>query len=669
MNDTFDLSLSTLDIAVMLIYALGIIGYGLYSAKAKSSEEYFLAGRDMTWPIVGISLFAANISSSTLVGLAGDAFMTRTHVFNYEWLASVVLVFFAIFFLPFYLRSRVYTMPEFLERRYNTASRYYFSFITIIGNVLIDTAAGLFVGTVVLKLLFPELSTFAIVAILAICSAAYTIPGGLNSVIQTEVVQAILLVVGSCMITYYAFSDVGGWDGIIAGLDQLGAAGKLPQINGLDYEAMGVTGLFENGYTAADLDRMGLDSLRQLSGNPSLELIRGTEFYQPSNADEVLSLVRPTGDTWTEFFLGTGGDDFMPWTGLLLGAPILGFYFWANNQFMVQRVLGAKDLNHGRWGALFAGLIKLPVLLIMVLPGTAAIMMFNGADISSANYQLPGGAICQDLSQCPNATYPLLLFTLLPKGVLGLVLAGLLAAMMSSVSATFNSASTLITMDFVKKLYPNLSSQQLVRVGQISTLVLVVLACLWAPQIERFGSLFSYLQIVLSFIAPPVAAAFVAGLFSKNVNGTGAFTSLIAGFVITVIFLGMEAYDMQNWFTEMHFLHRTFYLFVFCMLTNFIVSALTEGRGTVITASASEGEDLDPTTERLEAGVLVGATSGVATGNRYLSFEDKVRDYTWNRSLIAEETEELKGLPWYKNYRYQAVILLIVTALVVGSFW
>ena len=604
MNDAFDLSLTGLDITVMLVYALGIIGYGLYSAKAKSSEEYFLAGRDMTWPIVGISLFAANISSSTLVGLAGDAFMTRTQVFNYEWLASVVLVFFAIFFLPFYLRSRVYTMPEFLERRYNTASRYYFSFITIIGNVLIDTAAGLFVGTVVLKLLFPDLSTFAIVSILAICSAAYTIPGGLNSVIQTEVIQAILLVIGSCMITYFAFADVGGWDGIIAGLDRLGAEGLLPQPEG---------------------------------------------EYQPSNAEEVLSLVRPTGDTWSEFLLGTGGDGFMPWTGLLLGAPILGFYFWANNQFMVQRVLGAKDLNHGRWGALFAGLLKLPVLLIMVLPGTAAILMFQGADISSANYQLPADAngvvkICADLSECPNATYPLLLFTLLPKGILGLVLAGLLAAMMSSVSATFNSASTLITMDFVKKLYPTLSSQQLVRVGQISTLVLVVLACLWAPQIERFGSLFAYLQIVLSFIAPPVAAAFVAGLFSKRVNGTGGFTSLVAGFIITVVFLAMEATGAENWFTEMHFLHRTFYLFVFCMLVNFVVSAFTEGKGTVITASDGSSND-------------------------FLTFEQKITDYTWNRSLITEETAELAGLPWYKNYRYQAVILLVLTAILVAFFW
>ena len=604
MDGTFDLS--GLDVAVMLLYAVGIIGYGLYSAKAQSSEEYFLAGRDMTWPIVGISLFAANISSSTLVGLAGDAYKTNTQVFNYEWLASVVLVFFAIFFLPFYLRSRVYTMPEFLERRYNRASRYYFSAITIVGNILIDTAAGLYVGTVVLKLLFPDLSTFAIVSILAVASAAYTIPGGLNSVIQTEVIQAILLVFGSCLITYFAFDQIGGWTGLVAGLDALGAAGELPD-----------------------------------PGAP----------YKPANAEEVLSLVRPVGPTTADFFLGTGGDGFMPWTGLLFGAPILGFYFWANNQFMVQRVLGAKDLNHGRWGAMFAGLIKLPVLFIMVLPGTAAILLFHDLDITAINYQLPGGGLCEDLGDCPNATYPLLLFQLLPTGILGLVLAGLLAAMMSSVSATFNSASTLITMDFVKQLRPDLSSQQLVRVGQVSTLVLVVLACLWAPQIERFSSLFEYLQIILSFIAPPIAAAFIAGLFSSKVNGTGAFVSLLVGAAVSVLFLVLELGGTENWITEMHFLHRTFYLFVLCAIVNFVVSAVTPNEPSYVHETTDQG------------------AGDHGTGVDYIPFAEKIRDYTWSRDIIDAETEELRGVAWYANYRVQAVGLLLLTALLVGYFW
>ena len=609
--------LESIDLVVMVIYAVLIIGYGIYSAKAQSSEEYFLAGRNMTWPIVGISLFAANISSSTLVGLAGDAYKTNTHVFNYEWLAAVVLVFFAIFFLPFYLKSKVYTMPEFLERRYDVRSRYYFSAVTIIGNVLLDTAAGLYVGTVILKLLFPDMSTFTIVAILAIAAAAYTVPGGLNSVIQTEVVQAVLLVLGSCAITYFTFDAIGGWDNMIAELNKMGAAGTLPQLNAVDVVA--------SGYPAGTEAHLV----------PLAERVYESGIYQPQNAEEVLSLVRPAAQSWTDFLLGINGDGFMPWTGLLLGAPILGFYFWANNQFMVQRVLGAKDLNHGRWGALFAGLLKLPVLFIMVLPGTAAIIYIQqqtgvagGFDIAQLNYQLPGGGTCQNLIDCPNATYPMLLFEMLPSGVLGLVLAGLLAAMMSSVSATFNSASTLITMDFAKKLKPDLTSMQLVRIGQVSTLVLVILACAWAPQIEKFSSLWEYLQLVLSFIAPPVAAAFILGLFWKRASATGAFVSLLAGAAISVLFLVMDLQGVENWFTAMHFLHRTFYLFVFCGLVNYVVSL----------------SSAPPTAEQ-------------------------VANYTWDRSIIAADTETLVGLPWYKNYRYQSVILLVITFVLVAWFW
>ncbi|MCB0663488.1 MAG: sodium transporter, partial [Saprospiraceae bacterium] len=216
-----------LTVVIMVIYGIGIISYGLYHGKRSSSEDYFLAGRNMTWPIVGIALFAANISSSTLIGLSSSAFQTDTHVFNYEWLASVVLVFFAIFFLPFYLRSKVYTMPEFLERRYDSRSRYYFSFITVIGNVLIDTAASLYVGNIILQLLFPDLPGYVIILILAVASAAYTIPGGLNSVIQTEVIQAVLLILGSCVLTYFAFDQIGGWEGMISGLDAKAAAGDF----------------------------------------------------------------------------------------------------------------------------------------------------------------------------------------------------------------------------------------------------------------------------------------------------------------------------------------------------------------------------------------------------------------------------------------------------------
>lgn len=581
-------NLSTLDISIMVLYAVLIIAYGIYHGKRNSSEEYFLAGRGMTWPIVGIALFSANISSSTLIGLAGDAYKTNMHVYNYEWFAVVVLIFFAIFFLPFYLKSGVYTMPEFLEKRYDRRSRYYFSFITIIGNILVDTAAGLYVGSIVLKLLFPELPSWQIIILLAMAAAAYTIPGGLNSVIQTEVIQAILLVIGSCLLTYYAFQEFGGgWNDMMLALTE-----KI-----------------------------------QSGGVPSIEAAKEAGHYAPSNAREAFSMIRPAN------------DEFMPWYGLLTGVPLLGFYFWANNQFMVQRVLGARDLNHGRWGALFAGLLKLPVIFIMIVPGVLALLVFSDLDISGLNYMTADGIACQDLSECANLTYPVLLMKLLPSGVLGLVVAGLLAAMMSSVSATFNSASTLITMDFVKNLSPNISSKQLVRAGQISTLVLVVLAAAWVPFIEKVSdSLWQYLQLVISYTAPPAVATFLLGLFWKRASATGSFASLLFGFAVAIFMLMLKIYvnglpegsEPASWIaslTSIHFLSMAFILWLLCMLVHVVVSWQTP----------------PPTQEQVDS-------------------------LTWNNQLFKEETKELADLPWYKNYRYLAIILLVITIILVGYF-
>jgi len=568
--------LGTLDLIVIVVYLVGIIIYGISKSKRSSSEDYFLGGRTMTWPIVGIALFSANISSSTLVGLASDAFQTDVSVYNYEWYAVVILIFFSIFFLPFYLKSGVYTMPEFLERRYDSRSRYYFSFITVVGNVLVDTAAGLYVGKIVLTLLFPGMDSNLILVILAVAAAAYTIPGGLNSVIQTEVIQAILLIIGSCLLTYFAFEELGGgWNAMMGKLDGMLAAGEVN---------------FDRKIEAGQ--------------------------YIPQNSDDVFSLVRPSNDK-------------IPWWSLLSGVPLLGFYFWANNQFMVQRVLGAKNLNHGRWGALFAGLLKLPVLFIMVVPGVLGLILFNTLDISVLNYVLPDGSICSDLSDCPNLTYPVLLFQLLPVGVLGLVVAGLMAAMMSSVSATFNSASTLVTMDFVRQIKPEFTSKQLVRVGQITTLVLVVLAILWVPLIETVSdSLWEYLQIVIAYTSPPAVATFILGLFWKRANGTGSIVSLLTGFFLAIFMILSQVNDWVAPLNELHFLAKASLLFVVSVLIHFVVS--------------------------------------LSTG---MPDPEKVAEYTYKKELFTSETEELKAMPWYKNYRYLAVILLVVTAIVVGSFW
>ena len=558
-------TLNVIDGIIIICYLVGIIGYGISKGKQQSSEDYFLAGRNLTWPIVGISLFAANIGSSTLIGLTADAFKTNIAVYNYEWMAAVVLVIFAVFFMPFYLNSKVYTMPEFLERRYDGRARYFFSIITIVGNVIIDTAAGLYAGNLILKIIFPELDSAIIITLLAIAAAAYTIPGGLSAVVHTEVIQAIILVMGSIALTYFCFDQVGGWSGMIAGLDAMNQGGQLNK-----------------------------------------------------SSDEVFSLVGPIN------------DPYMPWTGLVFGVPLLGFYFWANNQFMVQRVLSAKDLNHGRWGALFAGLLKLPVIFIMIVPGVIAIVLFSDTDISGLNYLIPsstGMVVCSQLSDCPNMTYPVLIYNLLPVGVLGLVIAGLLAAMSSSISATLNSASTLITMDFILKLKPNLSSKNLVTSGQIATVILVMLAAAWAPQIEKFSSLWEYLQLVLGFIAPPIVSVFLLGLFWKRGNANGAFASLLGGLILSMILILSK---VNHWFpviNDIHFLHTAPLLLLACLVIHICFSLLS--------APPSQ---------------------------------EKIEKMTWTKAIFDSETRELNTLVWYKNYRNLAILLLLLTALIVGYF-
>jgi len=562
-----NIGLQSIDFAIMGFYLIGIVIYGIMKGKQNTSEEYFLGGRSLTWPTVGISLFAANISSSTLIGLAGAAYLLDMTVYNYEWYAVVVLVFFAVFFLPFYLKSGVYTMPEFLEKRYDVRSRYYFSFITVVGNVLIDTAASLYVGMIVLGLIFPTLPPWVVIVVLAAAAAAYTIPGGLSSVVKTEVIQAIVLIFGSCILTYYAFDEVGGWSAMIEQLNDLSARG-----------------------------------------------------LSDKNATEALSIVREnSGDWWRQY-----SEPIVPWWGLFTGVPLLGFYFWANNQFMVQRILSAKDVNHGRWGAMFAGLLKLPVILIMVIPGTLAFLLYRDVKVE----YLTSSGKCENLANCIDYTYPTLLFDLLPAGLLGLVVAGLLAAMMSSISATFNSASTLITMDFVNKFRPNMTSKQLVRSGQISTLVLVILASIWAPQIGKYGNLFAYLQDILGYIAPPIVSVFILGLFWKRANANGAFYSLIFGMFLAGVWVYGIVTEIDYWWFQMHFLLRTTVLFLLCFLVHFTVSLMTA----------------PPPNEKIES-------------------------LTWSTKLIAEETAELADLPWWQNYRYQSVALLIISALIVGYFW
>ena len=525
-----EFSLHLIDLIIIGIYAVFVIILGLkFAKKHETAEDYFLAGRSMTWPLIGFSLFASNISSTTLVGLAGDAYSTGISVYNYEWMASIVLVFFVIFILPFYLKSKIFTMPEFLEKRYDGRSREIFSVLTLFLNIVVDTAGSLYAGGLLMKLIFPSIPMWETIVIIAVIAGIYTIAGGLAAVMYTDVVQAVLLIIGSIIITIAAMMKIGSWSEVAA--------------------------------------------------------------VTPPG---MLDLVRPLNDPG------------VPWLGLLTGVPLLGFYFWCTNQFMVQRVLSAKNVTHGRMGALLAGLLKLPVLFIMVLPGIMARELYP------------------NLTN-PDLVYPTLIFDLLPAGILGIVVSGFIAALMSQVDSTLNSASTLITIDFVKKYKPHLTSEQLMWVGRGFTALFMILAAAWAPEIQNFSSLYKYLQKILSYAIPPVVSLFLIGIFWKRANAKGAFITLVSGLTIGAVF-----------FVLIEFLHLFQLHFLYVAVLLFIIAVIIQIISTLLTKKPDE---------------------------------EKVRQLMWTPAFYKEETMELKAQPWYVNYRYYSVILLVLTAILVISFW
>ena len=482
------LNISYFDFVVIFLYFGVVMFIGFYFSKHKNSEDYFLAGRDIGWLAIGASLFASNISSEHFIGLAGSGASSGLAVGHFEWLASFIVLFLGWVFVPFYLKSGVFTMPEFLEKRYNRSSRVYLTTVSIVAYVITKISVTLLAGGLLLnKILGWDMISSAIV--LVVITGIYTIAGGLKAVIYTELMQAVVLIGGAVMLTVLGMNEVGGW----AGLRE-----ALP----VDYFSM---------------------------------------FKPSSHAD-------------------------FPWTGILFGAPILGIWYWCTDQFIVQRVLAAKNINHARSGAIFAGFLKILPVFILVLPGLVAAVLFPGIEGDEA--------------------YPMLVTShLLPIGIKGIVIAALLAALMSSLASVFNSSSTLFTMDFYKNIKPSASENELVLVGRLATTVLVILGILWVPLIRSVSSqLFVYLQSVQGYISPPIAAVFLFGIFWKRANGRGAIYALVGGGILGAARLIMEIltkrsgldFGILDWYATMNFLHFATMLFVISAAILLLVSLLSE---------------------------------------------------------------------------------------------
>src|SRR5712691_10557874 len=492
-------ALATVDLVIIGVYFAIVFGIGLYfSLKERSSEQYFLAGRDIGWFFVGASLFVSNISTEHFIGLSGTGASSGLAVGHFEWLACLILLILGWVFVPFYLRSNVFTMPEFLERRFNRQCAVYLAAISIIAYIFTKISVHLYAAAIVLERVVGW-SPLTAAVILVVATGIYTIAGGLAAVIYTDLVQTLILIAGAVILTTIGLHRVGGFAGLRAG-------------------------------------------------------VPASYFH----------MIKPVSD-----------PDF-PWTGIFFGAPILGIWYWCTDQVIVQRVLSAKDEGHAKAATIFAGFLKILPVFMLVLPGLIAVALYH--DLFKFG---PGGQVLNG-----DIAYPTLVINLLPTGLVGLMIAALLAALMGAMSSVFNSASTLVTLDFYKKIKPDATELQLVSFGRAATGLMVILGLLWVPFIHLISSqLYIYLQSVQGYISPPIAACFILGILWTRLNGAGALSSLLTGFVMGTVLFVFEISDRAaggrfespviRWLIDMNFLHYAILMFVICSLVLIGVSLMT----------------------------------------------------------------------------------------------
>lgn len=503
-------ALDWLTIAAYFGILLAITWWAI-SKKKDTAEDYFLAGRHLGWWIVGASIFASNIGSEHLVGLAGSGATDGVAMAHYELHAWCLLVLGWVL-VPFYMRSMVYTMPEFLERRFSPASRWVLSIISLIAYVLTKIAVGIYAGGVVFASLMPEirldlgfivLDSFWVgsIAVLA-ATGLYTVLGGMRAVAYTEAVQTAVLVLGSILVTLYGLAKLGGWSELRATLPAEMFNLWKPLV------PAGVEGTWA----------------------PVLE----------TNA---------TGDVVRQAWYFNGN---FPWLSMLICAPVIGLWYWCTDQYIVQRALGAHNERAARRGTIFAAFLKLLPVFIFIIPGMICFALALSGKVPALQsiLQESGGRMVANRDAAQGA-YPMLVAHILPAGVRGIVVAGLLAALMSSLAGVFNASSTLFTVDLYQKFRPSASQHELVRMGRIAAGTMVLIGLLWIPVIKGSKGLYFYLQAMQGYLAPPIFTVFFLGVFMKRLNGKGCLAALIVGFLLglfrlavdTPIALGMAGFE------------------------------------------------------------------------------------------------------------------------------
>ena len=494
--------LEQLDWIVLGIYFFTLIGVAVwvFIQKNNNTEDYFLAGRNAGWFVIGASIFASNIGSEHVVGLAGTGFESGTPMAHYELHAWIVLLL-GWLFLPFYIRSGVYTTPEFLEKRFDSRSRWFLSVFSLLAYVLTKVSITIYAGGIVVSELLGIPFWYGAIGVV-IFTGIYTVIGGLKAVIYTETLQTVILIFGSLLITILGLYEVGGW-------------GQLRE-------------------TVTSVSPDHFDMWRPIS------------------------------------------DPNFPWTGMLIGGTIVGIWYWCTDQYIVQRTLAANNITVARRGAIFGAYLKLLPILIFLMPGIIAFAL---------TLQQPDAYIVDRADRA----FPMLVKTLLPVGIKGLVAGGLMAALMSSLASVFNSCSTIFTIDIYKKIKPDMSEKSLIKIGKIATFVIVLLGIIWIPIMDKIGGgvMYQYLQNVQSYIAPPVTAVFLLGIIWRRVTSDGAIYTLLSGLILLILRLGSEIYFQEEilsgtggngiafTFATINFAHMAIFMFIFSVFICICVSLMT----------------------------------------------------------------------------------------------
>uniref|UniRef100_A0A8C1UFW3 Sodium/mannose cotransporter SLC5A10 n=1 Tax=Cyprinus carpio TaxID=7962 RepID=A0A8C1UFW3_CYPCA len=518
-------SFSVSDIIVIGAYFLLNVAVGIWSSCRVSRNTlsgYFLAGRDMAWWPIGASLFASSEGSGLFIGLAGTGAAGGIAVAGFEWNATYVLLALAWIFVPVYVSSGIVTMPEYLGRRFGGERiRMYLSALSLLLSVFTKISTDLYSGALFVQVCLGW-NLYLSTVLMLVVTALYTIAGGLAAVIYTDTLQTFIMIIGAVILTITAFNKIGGYSNL------------------------------ESVY---------------LKAVPS-KIIPNTTCHLP----------RP--DAMHLFRDPVHGD--LPWPGMTLGLTILATWYWCTDQVIVQRSLSAKNLSHAKGASIFASYLKMLPMIFIILPGM----------ISRALY--PDTVACVDPEECvkvcgaevgcSNIAFPKLVIELMPSGLRGLMIAVMMAALMSSLTSIFNSSSTLFTMDIWKKYRRGASEKELLLVGRIVTVILVVISVVWIPILQNAnsGQLYVYIQSVTSYLAPPVTAIFVMAVFWKRTNEAGAFWGLMVGLVVGLTRMVLEfafppprcgVFDpAPSVLRSVHYLH---FAIILCALTAIVVVVIS----------------------------------------------------------------------------------------------